>query len=115
MNARDLVLYWCELYEQQYKVTYLPNFKRECGMVKNILIKNYDTDYIKTIFEFTIANYNVYWASVSYPRPSIPVLCSWLFNQAVTKYEETNKVNTPKYPNTVPAVLKKDEENFWGE
>lgn len=80
-NSREIVAYWCDLYEEHYGTAYvINNWAVVTKQVGKLLI--YPDEEIKAVLEVIIALYDTTWANQKYPRPTLGQTCSWLFVQA---------------------------------
>lgn len=82
-NAKDVAHYFGDKYKEQYGKAYVINYKRDLGLIKNKLIKNFDIEDIILIIDTCIEEYPSKWKNSKYPYPTIGMLCSWLCNEVV--------------------------------
>lgn len=90
-NAKDVAVYFAEQYRKKYDVNYSIVFKRDLPLIKNKLMKDFSNEQIKTMIDFTIAEYDKRWKNYSYPRPTISALCTWMGQTALSIAEEGKK------------------------
>lgn len=83
LTAREVVLLFCEKYEQQFGVQYMPNWARDIQMINQKLMGTFSDAVIKDIIRISVEYYEQKWANKNYPYPSIGQICSWLANEAV--------------------------------
>lgn len=98
-NAKDVAFYFAKRYEQEYGHAYMINYGRDLGLIKNKLQKTYSDDEIKTIIDVAVKEYRNKWANENYAYPTIPMLASWLSNQALTLYKEKQQKRDKLYDN----------------
>lgn len=103
--AVDYLKYHKELCYKYLGVTIVPNYKRDCSMIKNKFMSAMpEKELIKTI-EFAVANYEERWATATYTVPTIGILASWLLNEASKvmnderKLEAQSKVDIQDFEN----------------
>lgn len=82
-NSKDVAHYFAERYKEEYGKSYVINYKRDLGLIKNKLVKNFTIEEITEIIDLTIKEYPTRWGSSKYPYPTIGMLCSWLCNEVV--------------------------------
>ena len=82
MNSKDYALYFCDLYAKQYGQGYAINYGRDLSLIKGKLIPNFDEETLKKIIQVAIRDYQDRWGNDKYPLPTIPMLASWLANNA---------------------------------
>jgi hypothetical protein len=92
-NSKDLAHYFAEQYKEAYGKSYVINYKRDLGLIKNKLIKNFSIDEIVEIIHLTIKEYPSRWGNSKYPYPTIGMLCSWLCNEVVRVLLEQQKAD----------------------
>lgn len=85
LNAKDYAHYFADKYKAAYGKSYVINYKRDLGLIKNKLVKNFEQDEILLIIDTCIAEYPNKWGKNNnkYPYPSIGALCGWLCNEIV--------------------------------
>jgi hypothetical protein len=80
-NAREVVNYWCDLYEQHYGQPYIiNNWAIAANQLNKLLI--YSDEEVKGTLEAIISLYDTTRANPKYPRPTLGQVVSWLFVQA---------------------------------
>lgn len=80
-NARDIVNFWCDCYQEVYGSSYMiSNWAMAQSQVKKLLV--YPDAEIRGTLLAAITLYDRMWAKPSYPRPTLGALCSWLYQQA---------------------------------
>lgn len=84
VTAKNVLTYFCIRYEDTYGVRYVPNYRKECSMIKSKLMKYHDAETLQKIIDTTFDYYDDNLATPKYPRPTIGQLCSWLSNKIVT-------------------------------
>ena len=92
-NSKDIAHYFAEQYKEAYGKSYVINYKRDLGLIKNKLIKNFSIDEIVEIIDLTIKDYPTRWGNSKYPYPTIGMLCSWLCNEVVRALLEQQKTD----------------------
>lgn len=90
-NAKDVAVYFAEQYRKKYEVNYSIVFKRDLPLIKNKLMKDFSNEQIKTMIDFTIAEYDKRWKNLNYPRPTLSALCTWLGQTALALAEDNKK------------------------
>lgn len=92
--AVDYVRYHKELCQEYLGVTLVPNYKRDCSMVKNKFMSAMPENELVETIEFAVANYEKRWATATYTVPTIGILASWLLNEAskVLAIEHKSKI-----------------------
>lgn len=90
-NAKDVAVYFADKYREQYDVNYSTVFRRDVALIKNKLMKDFSIDQIKTMIDVAIEGYDKHWKNRSYPRPTIPMLCSWLGQTALAVADDSKK------------------------
>lgn len=114
-NSKDFINYFCNKYYSVYSTKYIPNYSREGGMVKNKLLKQFNSDTLVAIIDTFIDNYSAKWAKKQYPYPTIGALCSWAANDCLSMINNSMNKNT-KTVNNYAGKKNKEEEsgNFLG-
>ncbi|WP_407310626.1 hypothetical protein [Desulfosporosinus sp. SB140] len=80
-NSREIINYWCDLYQERYGRSYVVNnWSIATNQVNKLLI--YPDEEIKGTLEAIISLYDKMWANQQYPRPTLGQVCSWLYAQA---------------------------------
>lgn len=80
-NARDIINYWCHIYEEQYGRPYtVNNWAMAQAQVKKLM--RYQDAEIKATLLAIVSLYDRTWAKPNYPRPTLGAVCSWLYQQA---------------------------------
>lgn len=82
MNSKDFALYFCDLYAKEFGQGYAINYGRDLSLIKAKLIPNFDQETLKKIIQVAIRDYQDRWGNEKYPLPTIPMLASWLANNA---------------------------------
>ncbi len=95
-TAKDFVNYFCMKYEETYGVKYLPNYTRDCSIVKSRIIGKVSSEELKSIIDICFENYGVKWSSKAYPRPTIYPLTDWIGRECLRMYM-TKKKTEEKY------------------
>lgn len=90
-KAPDFIKYFMERYEEHYGVAYMPNWGRDGKNVKEKLIGKYDPETLKAVVDYTVENYGDKWANEDYPRPTIGMLYTWLFNKVLGELDKEQK------------------------
>lgn len=90
-NAKSVINYWCEGYEEKFGQPYMVMWGRDATVVKNKIVKMYDEETVKVVIDYVMDNYLVKWGTKQYPRPTLGQLCGWMFNSALA-FVDTQKV-----------------------
>jgi hypothetical protein len=113
-NGREIINYWCDLYQERYGRSYVVNnWSIATNQVNKLLI--YPDEEIKGTVEAIISLYDKTWASPQYPRPTLGQVCSWLFVQA----QPYSVKQAPEVPETTgssqggPDLLDELESKGW--
>lgn len=97
MNSKDYAHYFAQKFKLKYDKSYVITYKRDLGLIKNKLMKNYSQEDILAIIDVAIDEYPDRWSNSKYPTPTIGMLCGWLCNEVVKilikKEAETKKAN----------------------
>lgn len=91
MNGRDVLLLFCEYYEETFGTKYMPNFGRDIKTINDKMIDVFTDAQLKEIVRVAVTQYEKRWGNKNYPRPSIGQLGSWLANSALTVSQEEKK------------------------
>ena len=83
LNARDFAHHFANRYKEVYGKSYVISYKRDLGLIKNKLMKNFEEDEIINIIDTCINEYPTKWANSRYPYPTLGALCGWLCNEVV--------------------------------
>lgn len=113
-NSKDFINYFCNKYYSVYSTKYIPNYSREGGMVKNKLLKQFNSDTLVAIIDTFIDNYSAKWARKQYPYPTIGALCSWAVNDCLSMINNSMNKNTKTVNNYALKKIKEDSSNFLG-
>lgn len=113
-NSKDFINYFCNKYYSVYSTKYIPNYSREGGMVKNKLLKQFNSDTLVAIIDTFIDNYSAKWAKKQYPYPTIGALCSWAANDCLSMINNSMNKNTKTVNNYAIKKNKEDSSNFLG-
>ena len=113
-NSKDFINYFCNKYYSVYSTKYIPNYSREGGMVKNKLLKQFNSDTLVAIIDTFIDNYSAKWARKQYPYPTIGALCSWAANDCLSMINNSMNKNTKTVNNYALKKIKEDSSNFLG-
>lgn len=113
-NSKDFINYFCNKYYSVYSTKYIPNYSREGGMVKNKLLKQFNSDTLVAIIDTFIDNYSAKWAKKQYPYPTIGALCSWAANDCLSMINNSMNKNTKTVNNHSIKKNKEDSSNFLG-
>ena len=113
-NSKDFINYFCNKYYSVYSTKYIPNYSREGGMVKNKLLKQFNSDTLVAIIDTFIDNYSAKWAKKQYPYPTIGALCSWAANDCLSMINNSMNKNTKTVNNYAIKNNKEDSSNFLG-
>lgn len=82
MTAKEIIVYFCEQYEEVFSVPYTVSWGREMQQVKTKLVGKYSNEQLKQIIEIAVGEYSKRWANTRYKLPTLGQLCSWLANAA---------------------------------
>lgn len=113
-NSKDFINYFCNKYYSVYSTKYIPNYSREGGMVKNKLLKQFNSDTLVAIIDTFIDNYSAKWAKKQYPYPTIGALCSWAANDCLSMINNSMNKNTKTVNNYAFKNNKEKDSNFLG-
>ena len=113
-NSKDFINYFCNKYYSVYSTKYIPNYSREGGMVKNKLLKQFNSDTLVAIIDTFIDNYSAKWAKKQYPYPTIGALCSWAANDCLSMINNSMNKNTKTVNNYAFKKNNEDSSNFLG-
>lgn len=92
VNSKDIINIFKDKYFKKYNTPYTSiNYGRDGKLIKNKLLKNFSIDQIEKIIEIAINEYPNRWANPKFPRPTIPILCSWLLDQVVAIMDDYEK------------------------
>lgn len=82
-TAKSVIDYFCATYFKVYKVKYTVGNGGVAGnLIKTKLLPNYTQEQIENTINYVMEHYQSKWATKQYPRPTIGMLCGWLFNIA---------------------------------
>lgn len=81
-SAKDVAFYFAKKYEKQYGHKYMINYGRDLSLIKNKLMKAYSDEELANVIDTAIELYREKWANDNYAYPTIPMLATWLGNQA---------------------------------
>ncbi|MDF2010184.1 helix-turn-helix domain-containing protein [Priestia megaterium] len=90
-NAKDVAIYFLQKYEEVYGTTYNIVWARDLGLIKKKLFSEYSSEQLKKMIDSSIERYESTWKKPAYPRPTIPMMASWLGMQALAVIEDTEK------------------------
>lgn len=100
MTAKDIVKYFCELYEKEYGFIYNPRWAKDCKLVKNKL-EQYNEETVKKVIDYAIENYSSKWSKKDFPLPTIGAVFTWMFNDCLyfikLEEKESSTKNELKY------------------
>lgn len=82
-NSKDVANYFADKYKEVYGSAYTINYGRDLSLIKNKILNNYSDVDIKRAIDIAIENYENQWANANYLRPTIPMLATWLINDAL--------------------------------
>lgn len=113
-NSKDFAMLFKKLYEEEYKIPYSINFRREVPLIKSKLVSCFDEEQICDLFEYIIKNYKSKWANTKYPYPTIPMICSWLGNTAMQliKQEKDKSIEVKKLEELTSEYVEADYSDF---
>lgn len=110
MNARDVGMYFLDVFEQSFGFKYNMTFARELSMIKNKLISKYSDDEIKAIINIGVGEYKDRWAKPSYPHPTVSMICGWVGNEAISIYKAQQDEEQQQIQRQVAAVEQDDTD-----
>jgi predicted transcriptional regulator len=90
-NCREVALYFAKVYRETYGVNYSINYKRDLSLIKTKLIGTYTDEQLKKMIDVAVKEYDKRWKKPDFPRPTIPMLVSWLGQQALGVAMEEEK------------------------
>lgn len=90
-NAKDVAIYFLQKYEEVYGTAYNIVWARDLGLIKKKLFNEFSSDQLKKMIDSTIERYESTWKKPAYPRPTIPMMASWLGMQALAVVEDSEK------------------------
>jgi DNA-binding MarR family transcriptional regulator len=90
-NPKDIAVYFAKKYREKYDVNYNIVFKRDLPLIKKKLLTTFTSEQIKKMIDSAIEHYDELWKKPSYPRPTIPMMCSWLGEQALAVAQDAEK------------------------
>lgn len=90
-NARDVADYFAEKYNAVYGVPYTINFGRDLKLIKDKILGTYTSVEIQQAIDIAVEHYGDEWANANYLRPTIPMLATWLINEALTYKSRADK------------------------
>lgn len=90
-NSKDVAVYFMQKYQEVYGVNCNIAWSRDLSLIKKKLIGKYTDEQIALMIDTSIADYEKRWKKVSYPRPTISMMCSWLGEQALAVAEDQLK------------------------
>ncbi len=90
-NAKEVAVYFADIYREQYGVNYSIIFQRDLPLIKNKLIGTFTDEQIKTMIDSTIAEYDKRWKNQNFPRPTISAMVSWIGQKALAIAEDSQK------------------------
>lgn len=90
-TAKDYLNLYCEIFKETYGHAYVPNYARECSMIKNKLMAAFSPAELPEIIEVAVKDYNKWSSNPSYPEPTVGALCTWLANKAAAQIAEHKK------------------------
>lgn len=90
-TARDILIYFCEAFEKEYKVPYMANWTRDIKIIKVKILPLYTKEQIEATIDYVMKHYDVKWRTKNFPRPTILGLVSFLFNVALAMMQEERK------------------------
>ena len=83
-------------------------------MVKNKLLKQFNSDTLVAIIDTFIDNYSAKWAKKQYPYPTIGALCSWAANDCLSMINNSMNKNTKTVNNYAGKKNIEEASNFLG-
>lgn len=87
-SPKDVAFYFADKYEKQYGHKYMINYGRDLKLIKDKLIPTYSSEELALLIDTAITHYKEKWGNQKYSHPTIPMLASWLSNQALTFAKE---------------------------
>lgn len=91
MGTGEISAYFNEEYVKAFGQPYAFDYKREMSIIKNKLVGKYDDETLKGTINIAVSRYSEKWANPNYIRPSVAMVCGWLFNQALAIYQQDQK------------------------
>lgn len=107
-NSVEVLKYFQKVYYDVFGVNYIANYKRDASMIKSKLYTNYNDQQLKAIVDTAVTDYEKRWAKAPYLRPTIPMLCGWLGNNALaihTKEQEKEQQEQQLIERDITAEL----------
>lgn len=110
-SAKDVAFYFAKQYEKQYGHKYLINYGRDLSLIKNKLRKAYSDDELKLVIDTAVEQYRDKWANDQYAYPTIPMLATWLGNQAMA-FTKQKQENETKLYDSIKQSEEEDETDI---
>lgn len=110
-SAKDVAFYFAKKYEKQYGHKYMINYGRDLSLIKNKIMTTYDNNEIIAVIDTAIEKYRDEWANDKYPYPTVPMLATWLGNQAMGMVKE-KKTKESKLYDTAKDAKELDESEM---
>lgn len=90
-TSKDVANYFADKYRAVYGVPYTINFGRDLALIKTKILGKYTDVDIKKAIDTAVENYADEWANANYLRPTIPMLATWLINDALAFSAKANQ------------------------
>lgn len=110
-SAKDVAFYFAKQYEKQYGHRYVINYGRDLSLIKNKLRKAYSDDELRLVIDTAIEQYREQWANDKYAYPTIPMLATWLGNQAMA-FTKQKQENVEKLYDNIKQSEEEDETDI---
>lgn len=81
-TPKNLILLFCEEYEQEFGYAYKVQWAKETVNIKN-LMKTYDDEEIKGIIHTVVTQYKKRWSKPMFPAPTLGAMCGWMATPAM--------------------------------
>lgn len=91
LNSRDLLHLFITEYEKAFGITYVPNYGKDMSLLKNKLIGKFTNEDLAAGITVAVSRYSDEWANSRYQYPTVSMLCTWLFNEAIKIVKEEQK------------------------
>ena len=86
--------YFADKYKEVYGSPTQLTTEGTLSLIKNKILNNYSDVDIKRAIDIAIENYENQWANANYLRPTIPMLATWLINDALAWDSKQQKDQT---------------------
>lgn len=83
LNSKDLLHLFITEYEKAFGITYVPNYGKDMAIIKQKLVGKFTDEDLKAGITVAVSKYSEKWGNSKYKYPTVGMLVSWLFNEAI--------------------------------